>query len=140
MKVSKNSKYQTHEKLKRPRWGPFRIFYHPLFQNIKNLKVTLWRKKVSKNCLTTPKKTERGTLLEFFNIQSVATSILSSKIEGEPFRDFFQKKVSQCQKTETFDPLVPPSIVCNAEKEEKPFWFSSLGQMIQFGTIKFRRT
>ena len=25
-------------------------------------------------------------------------------------------------------------------KREKPFWFSSLGQMIQFGTIKFRKT
>ena len=25
-------------------------------------------------------------------------------------------------------------------KEEKPFWFSSLGQMIQFVIIKFRRT
>ena len=31
-------------------------------------------------------------------------------------------------------------MVCYAEKEEKPFWFSSLGQMIQFGTIKFCRT
>ena len=31
-------------------------------------------------------------------------------------------------------------MVCYAEKEEKPYWFSSLGQMIQFGTIKFRRT
>ena len=31
-------------------------------------------------------------------------------------------------------------LVCYAEKEEKPFWFSSLGQMIQFGTIKFCRT
>ena len=38
------------------------------------------------------------------------------------------------------DPLVSPCIVCYAEKEEKPFWFSSLGQMIQFGTIKFRST
>ena len=25
-------------------------------------------------------------------------------------------------------------------KKEKPFWFSSLGEMIQFGTIKFRKT
>ena len=29
-------------------------------------------------------------------------------------------------------------VLCYAEKEEKPFWFSLLGQMIQFGTIKFR--
>ena len=38
------------------------------------------------------------------------------------------------------DSLVSPGMVCYAEKEEKPFWFSSLGQMIQFGTIKFCRT
>ena len=50
------------------------------------------------------------------------------------------KKVSQCQKKLKGGPLVSPGIVCYAEKEEKPFWFSSLGQMIQYGTIKFRRT
>ena len=38
------------------------------------------------------------------------------------------------------DPLVSPSFVCHAETEEKPFWFSSLAQMMQFATIKFRRT
>ena len=37
-------------------------------------------------------------------------------------------------------PLVPPGIVYYAEKEGIPFWFSSLGQMIQIGTINFRRT
>ena len=31
-------------------------------------------------------------------------------------------------------------MVCYAEKEEKPFWFSSLGQRIQFVTIKNCRT
>ena len=44
------------------------------------------------------------------------------------------------KKTEREDPLVSPGIVCYAEKEEKSIWFSSLGQMFQFGTIKFRRT
>ena len=54
---------------------------------------------------------------------------------------FFRKKVSQCRKkNEREEPLVSPGIVCYAEKEEKPFWFSSLGQIIQFGTIKFCRT
>ena len=52
----------------------------------------------------------------------------------------FPKKVSQCRKTERGDPLVSPGMVCYAEKEEKPFWFSSLGQMSQFGTIKLCRT
>ena len=31
-------------------------------------------------------------------------------------------------------------MVCYAEKQEKPFWFSSLGQMVQFGAIIFCRT
>ena len=31
-------------------------------------------------------------------------------------------------------------MVCYAEKEEKPFWFSPMGQIILFETIKFRRT
>ena len=44
------------------------------------------------------------------------------------------------KKTERGDPLVSPGTICYAEKQEKPFWFSSLGQMIQFGTIKFCRT
>ena len=26
------------------------------------------------------------------------------------------------------------------EKKENPFWFSSLGQMVQFDTLKYRRT
>ena len=30
--------------------------------------------------------------------------------------------------------------VCYAGKQEKPFWFSSLGQMVQFGAIIFCRT
>ena len=56
-------------------------------------------------------------------------------------KTLFQKKVSQCQKkSERADPLVSPGTVCYAEKQEKLFWFSSLGQMIQFGTIKFCRT
>ena len=38
------------------------------------------------------------------------------------------------------DPLVSPGIECYAEKKEKPFWFSSLGQQVQFGALKFCRT
>ena len=49
------------------------------------------------------------------------------------------EKVSMPKKLKG-DPLVSPGIVCYAEKEEKPFWFSSLGQMIQFGTMKFCRS
>ena len=31
-------------------------------------------------------------------------------------------------------------MVCHAEKQEKPFWFSSLDQIVQFGAIIFCRT
>ena len=37
------------------------------------------------------------------------------------------------------DLLVSPGNVCNAQKKEKPFWFSSLGQIVQFGAIIFCR-
>ena len=57
-----------------------------------------------------------------------------------PFGEKKSKKVSQCRKKLKGGPLVSPSIVCYAEKDEKSFCFSSLGQMIQFGTIKFCRT
>ena len=43
-------------------------------------------------------------------------------------------------KTEKRDSLVSPGMVCYAEKQVKPFWFSSLGQIVQFGAIIFCRT
>ena len=63
------------------------------------------------------------------------------KLKGGPFGEIFPKKVSQCRKKiERGDPLVSPGMVCYAGKQEKPFWFSSLGQMVQFGAIIFCRT
>ena len=46
------------------------------------------------------------------------------------------------QKTGRGDPplVSPGTVVCYAEKQEKSFWFSSLGEMVQFDTIIFRRT
>ena len=44
------------------------------------------------------------------------------------------------KKIERGDSLVSPGIVCYAEKQVKPFWSSSLGQMVQFDTIIFCRT
>ena len=38
------------------------------------------------------------------------------------------------------DPLVSPGMVWYAGKQEKPFWFSSLDQIVQFGAIIFCRT
>ena len=36
------------------------------------------------------------------------------------------------EKIERGDSLVSPGMICYAEKEEKPFWFSSLDQIVQF--------
>ena len=91
-----------------------------------------------------PKKLKGGTLWDF------PTSILSQnikKMQGGPFeRKKYRKKnpkknVSQCRKKiERGDSLVSPGMVCYAEKQVKPFWSSSLGQMVQFDTIIFCRT
>ena len=89
--------------------------------------------------LTMPKKLKGGTLWDF------PTSILSQNIKkcsGDPLRKKNSKKnVSQCQKKlKGGDSLVSPGMVCYAEKQVKPFWSSSLGQMVQFDTIIFCRT
>ena len=105
--MSKNSKYQTHEKPKRRircslaqapgalKEGSFRIFQHPLLQNIKKLKgeKTLENKNFSES-LTMPKKLKGGPL-GFFNIHSVAEH---QKIEGGTFEEFFSEKVSMPKK------------------------------------------
>ena len=88
--------------------------------------------------LTMPKKTERGDLLGFSNIHSVAKH---QKMQGDPLGKNSKKSVSQCRKkVERGDSLVSPGMVCYAEKQVKPFWSSSLGQMMQFATIIFCRT
>ena len=85
-----------------------------------------------------PKKLKGGTLWDF------STSILSQnskKIEEGPFGGFFfGKKSRSAEKKLKGDPLVSPDIVFYAGKQEKLFWFSSLGQMVQFGPIIFCRT
>ena len=63
--------------------------------------------------------------LGFFNIHSVAKQ--QKKIEG----GLLGKKSRSAKKNERGDPLVSPGMVCYAEKQEKLFWFSSLGQMVQ---------
>ena len=74
-----------------------------------------------------------------------STSILSQnskKLKGRPFGEIFfsrKKSLIMPKKTERGDPLVSPGMVCYAGKQEEPFWFSSLGQMVQFGAIIFCR-
>ena len=67
-----------------------------------------------------PKQTERGTLWNFQH---------PSKLKGRPFGGKISKKS-----------LAVPGMICYAGKQEKTFWFSSLGQMEQFDTIVFGRT
>ena len=72
----------------------------------------------------------------FLNILCCKTSKNWRDHLGENFR----KRVAQCQKTERRDSLVSHGTVCYEEKKEKAFWFCSLGRLVQFDTIKFRRT
>ena len=44
------------------------------------------------------------------------------------------------KKTEMGNFFVSPGILCYAEKLEKLFWFSCIGQMAQFDIIKLFRT
>ena len=83
-----------------------------------------------------PKKTERRNLLGFSNIHSVAKH---QKNAGGPFEEKNSKKkcLAVPKKIERGDSLVSPGMVCYAEKQVKPFWSSSLGQMVQFDTIIF---
>ena len=62
---------------------------------------------------------------------------LGKKISKKKFR----KKMSRsAEKIERGDSLVSPGLVCYAEKQVKPFWFSSLDQIVHFGAIIFCRT
>ena len=90
------------------------------------------------------RKTERGDPLRFFNIHSVAKHQKNAggTLWGKKFEKKIPKKnVSQCRKKiERGDSLVSPGLVCYAEKQVKPFWFSSLDQIVHFGAIIFCRT
>ena len=84
------------------------------------------------------KNLKGGTLWDF------STSILSQNIKtnaGEPFgENFFFEKKSLAVPKKMKGSLVSPGMVCYAEKQEKPFWFSSLDQIVHFDAIIFCRT
>ena len=63
----------------------------------------------------------------------------SKKMQGGPFGEnfFFRKKSLAVPKNERGESLVSPGMVCYAEK---PFWFSSLDQIVHFDAIIFSRT
>ena len=55
-------------------------------------------------------------------------------------KNFTKKSLAMPKKIERGDPLVSSGMVCYAGKQDKPFWFSSLDQIVQFGAIIFCRT
>ena len=105
-------------------------------KKLKKTKIFIFGKK-SHNA---EKKLKGGTLWDF------STSIRSQNIKKNAGgtlwgKFFFRKKVSQCRKkNERGESLVSPGMVCYAEKQEKPFWFSSLDQIVHFDAIIFCRT
>ena len=94
---------QCRKTKRRTLWG-FSISI--LSQNIKKLKGENFI--FGKN-LTVPETTERG----------------------DPLGKNSEKKSRSAEKNDRGDPLVSPGMVSYAEKQEKHFWFSSLGQMVQ---------
>ena len=103
------------------------------------MKGALWETFLSKKVSQCRKKLKGGTRWNF------STSFLSpsiKKVEGGPFEEksFLRKKSHSAGKSWKGDLLVLPGTKCYAENQEKKFWFSSLGEMVQFDTIIFRRT
>ena len=121
--------------------GPFEVFQHPFCRKTwKNWKFFFYFREKISQCR---KKLKGGTLWDF------PTSILSQnikKMQGDPLRkkNFEKKSEKKClakpKKIERGDSLVSPGMICYAEKQVKPFWSSSLGQMVLFDTIIFCRT
>ena len=83
-----------------------------------------------------PKKTERGEPFGIFEHPFCRKT--SIKFRGTLRGIFFRKRsLAVPKKNERGEPLVSPGMVCYAEK---PFWFSSLDQIVQFGAIIFCST
>ena len=76
-----------------------------------------------------PKNTGRGDPLRFFDIHSVGKH---QKIEGATFGDFFRKLKEGPFSLSRYWML-------RGKRGKAFFWFSSLGQTVQFGTIKLCR-
>ena len=90
-----------------------------------------------------PKKTERGNPLGFSNIHCVAKHQKNAggTLWGKISEKQIPKKMSRsAEKKMKGGTLWSRPVWCYAEKQVKPFWFSSLGQIVQFGAIIFCRT
>ena len=89
-----------------------------------------------KESLTLPKRTKG----KCWTLRDFSTSIPSDPLRRERLRKQIPKLKSHHAKKFKGDALVSPGTVCYAEKLEKLFWFRSLGQMVHFDAISFRRT
>ena len=115
--------------------GVFNIHFVAKHQKTEGRKSFYFRKKISQG----RKKLKGGP---FGIFQHPFCRKTAKKLKGDPLGKFCfpEKSLTMPKKTERGDPLVSPGMVCYAGKQEKPFWFSSLGQMVQFGAIIFCRT
>ena len=122
------------EKLKGgPLWG---FSTSILSQNTKKSKGEIF---IFGKSLAVPKKLKGGP---FGIFQHPFCRKTSKKCRGTLWGKFFFRKTSLAvpKKIERGDPLVSPGMVCYAGKQEKPFWFSSLGQMVQYYFVELLRT
>ena len=111
--------------------GTLSDFLTSIFVKSRKLKGDPLGKKLGKNAHNAKKILKREPL-GFCNIYSVAKH---QKIEGASLGEKkFEKKSHSAEK------IGDKEKNSYKEKEEKPFWFNSLSQMIHFGTIKFLRT
>ena len=82
-------------------------------------------------------KTRKGDPSGSFNIHSVGKQ--QKKLKGEPLGIFFSEKNLAVSKKMKGGPFGLAGFGMLHGKREKSFWFSSLGQMVQFGAIIFWR-
>ena len=116
-------------------WGFSTSILSRNMKKLKKTKILIFRKN-SHNA----EKNWKGGLFGIF--QHPFCRKTSEKMQGDPLRkNFFSKKKSRsAKKNERGESLVSPGMVCYAEKQEKPVWFSSLDQIVHFDAIIFCRT
>ena len=109
-------------------------------KKLKKTKIFIFGKK-----LTVPKKTEKGDPLGFSNIHSVAKQ--QKKRRGGPLgKKFPEKKSHSAEKNWKGGPFglhgygMVRGKTGKTRSKKGPFWFSSLDEIVQFGTIIFCRT
>ena len=79
--------------------------------------------------------------MRFLNIHSVAKRLkMKGGLKNELFMDFFAEKSRNAEQKLKGGHFSLARYCMLRGKKEKLFWFSSLGQMVQFDTIKFLRT